>query len=299
MSARIGLCVDSSAQLPGVLADRARFDAVPMEVVPLTLHLDDGDYLDGVDLSAEHWYDSMAPRGVCAEVTAPSPGQFALAVEDLLARGCTEVLSLHSAATLCADPGIPACTGSVTAARLAAHRLGVPVRVLEVPAAGVGVGCCAWVAAEALLAGADLDTTVALVEAAAPRFRHVVLAAPVARLVCGSVDAGEPPFEVRTIARADDCGLPDVRTLAQVDTVLEAVNAMAADVVSPGQRVRVVIGHGDAAVGPVADALAAAVGETAVVEDVLRYRVGPSSSRLTGPGVVRCAIVPADAFPAR
>jgi hypothetical protein len=129
-----------------------------------------------------------------------------------------------------------------------------------------------------------------------------VLAAPVAQLARGSVGAGEPPFAVQTIFWPDGgtvgSGVPELRTLASVDTVLDAVNAMAAEVVSPGVPVRVVIGHGDAAVEPVADALAAAVGETAVVVDVLRYRVGPSSSRLTGAGVVRCAVVPADAFAA-
>lgn len=289
MSRRVGLCVDSSAQLPDSLRDR-----IPVAVVPLTVHLGDAEYLEGVDLSTDDWYAALA-TSPSVDVTAPSPGQFALAVETLLDQGCTEVLSLHAAPPLCADPDVPACAGSVTSARLAAHRLGVPVRVLEVPVAGFGVGCCAWVAVEAIERGASLDEVVALVECVATRLRHLFLAAPVEVLRRGVAPDGGPRLEVCTVDRHGDPTAPNVSVVASVDTVLDAVNVMATAVVSavaPGRRVRVAIGHGDPSVEAVADALESAVGETVVVDEVLRYRIGPSSSRLTGPGVVRCFVVP-------
>jgi fatty acid-binding protein DegV len=270
---------------------------VPVEIVPVTLHLPDGDYLEGVDLTADAWYDEFAPTGADVEVavTAPSPGQFALAFEALLERGCTEVLSILSAPPLCAAPEVPACSGSVTSARLAAHRAGVPVRVVEVPAAGFALGCCAWVAIEAAAAGATLDDVVARVEAAAPQVRQFFLAAPVPVLRRGTADDGEE-LTVCSVDRVPGVAAGQVSVVAAVPTVLDAVNVMATAVVTGGSPVRVAIGHGDASVEPVAEALEFAVGETAVVDEVLRYRVGPSSSRLTGAGVVRCFVVPAAAF---
>ncbi|MCB0999081.1 MAG: DegV family protein [Acidimicrobiales bacterium] len=305
---RIGLCTDSTAQVSAAWLADAGFAGVPFEVVPVTLRVDrspvmatslahgdpaddrvaDADrvteYLEGLELDVDRWYDHPLDVSTCA-VVAPSPGQFALAYETLLDHGCTDIVSLHAASSLCAAPAVPACSGSLNAARLAAHRTAAPVRVVEVPLAGFGIGACAWAAGRAIVAGASLDEVIDGVDRLARRMGHVFLAAPLEELTTRSPDGAEP----LAVHRVHD-GV--VEPVAAVDTVVDAVNAMAAGVLGHASRARVAIGHGDASIAPVADALAAAVGESAQVAEVRRYRIGPSSSLLTGPGVVRAFTLP-------
>ena len=297
---RIGLCTDSTAQLPPALVER--FDVA---VVPVTITLGAGrdddhddhddhevDVLEGVELDVDDWYRHDHSSIVAATAGAPSPGQFALAFESLLDRGCVEIVSLHAAGATCADPDVPAHAGSLNAARLAAHRLGVPVRVVELDAAGFGIGCAVWAAGEAVAAGADLDEVVARAQRTVAALGHFVLTAPMQVLRTGvaGADAAQA-IRLRRIVRGV---LEDLGPAGGVSCVLDAVNVLAGEVVAWAPRARVAVGHGHPDTEPIATALALAVGETAVVDEVLRYRIGPSSSLHTGPGVVRCFVMPTD-----
>lgn len=311
---RIGLCTDSTAQVSAAWLVDAGLAGVPFEAVPMTLRVDRSsvtaarstpdrelpserdhelgdvdpvaEYLEGLELDVDHWYEHPLDVASCA-VVAPSPGQFALAYETLLDQGCTDIVSLHATSALSAAPAVPACSGSLNAARLAAHRTAAPVRVVEVPLAGFGIGACVWAAGRAIATGASLDEVIDTVERLAGRMGHVFLAAPLEAMTTRPLVGAEPLVVHRVTAGV-------VEPVAAVDTVVDAVNAMAAGVLGHAARARVAIGHGDASIAPVADALAAAVGESAQVTEVRRYRVGPSSSLLTGPGVVRAFVLPED-----
>ncbi len=58
----IGICTDSNSQLPRALAQR--YD---IEVVPVTVTVDDHEYLEGVDLDVDEFYEMLSgdprPRG--------------------------------------------------------------------------------------------------------------------------------------------------------------------------------------------------------------------------------------------
>ena len=90
---KIGICTDSSSQLPRALRDR--YD---IEVVPLTVSVNGHEYLEDVDLDAdEFWAQFAGGRRPDVSTAEPSPGQFALAYESLIERGATEILSVHVA----------------------------------------------------------------------------------------------------------------------------------------------------------------------------------------------------------
>src|SRR5215212_7765764 len=114
----IGICTDSNSQIPDSLARR-----YAVEVVPVTVTVDDHDFLEGVDLDADSFYDMLAaeppPR---VSTSQPSPGQFAVAYDALLQRGCDEILSIHVTA---------AASGTLNSARLAARLLPIPVRLVD------------------------------------------------------------------------------------------------------------------------------------------------------------------------
>lgn len=272
----IGICTDSNSQLPAALAQR-----YGIEVVPLTVTIDDVDYLEGVDLSADGFYEKYA-HGACPMVSTsqPSPGQFAVAYEDLAARGCTEILSIHVTSSV---------SGTINAARLAAHSVPMPVRLVDSGTASFGVSCCVWAAAAAIAAGATIDEAASLAEQVAPTIGNVFVVGALDYLHGGrgqDVDSAGEGLPVLSLRDGH------VHVVQRAATALDAVNSMAAYTLNWGNRLRVAIGHSDAATAPLADALEEALSEAACVLDVVRYRIGPNIAAHTGPGTVGCYMFP-------
>ena len=273
----IGICTDSNSQLPPALA--ARFE---VEIVPLTVIIDDTEYLEGVDLDADGFYALFTDgRNPSVSAAKPSPGQFALAYDDLADRGCTQILSIHVSS---------AASGTLNAARLAAHNAPVPVRVVDSGTASFGVSCCVWAAAEAIAMGASLEEAAAVAESLAPRIGNVFIVGALDLMHAGGRTAGSlsgDGIAVLTLREGQ------VEVLQRVSSVAEAVNAMATYVIDWGPRLRVAIGIADREGMPISEALAEAVGESANVIEVVRYRIGPSVGVHTGPGAAGCFVFPA------
>jgi len=278
----IGLCTDSSALMPPDLVERWG-----VEVVPLTVTVDGTDHLEGVDLEADEFYARYA-NGHRPDVQtgAPSPGQFAAAYEDLVARGCTEILSVHLTAAI---------PGTINAARMASRALDIPIRVVDSATAGFGITCCVWAAAEAIAAGASLDAAVKVAEELRPHVGSTFIVGDPSVLRAPGCTSGLqlPPGTAVLMFQGNE-----VELVEHFPAALDAVNAMAQRAIRAGERSRVGIGHSDAASKPLADAIEAAIGEAASVIELVRYRIGPSVGSHTGPGTASCITFPADSLPA-
>lgn len=290
---KIGICTDSSAQLPRELIER--YDVA---VVPITVTVDDHDYLEGVDLDADAFYGMFtADHQPTISTSQPSPGQFAMAYDELLDRGCTEILSIHVGATM---------SGTINSARLAAHGLDVPVRLVDSGTASFGVGCCVWAAAEAVMAGATLDEAASIADRLAPMIGNVFIVGALDLMRRGGRGGAE------AVATADGDGVPvltlrngTVEVVERVATLVDAVNSMAAYTlhwVGDGDHrlagsvsLNVAIGTADAAAAPLTAALEAAVEAAGNVHEVVHYRVGPSVGAHTGPGTAGCFMFPTTA----
>jgi fatty acid-binding protein DegV len=261
----IGLCTDSSAELPPSLAAQLH-----VEIVPLTVTIDGDDHLDGVGIDADAFYALFehGQRPVVA-TSEPSPGQFAAAYENLIARGCTSILSVHLSPTL---------APTLNPARLAARSVDVPVRVIDSGTAGFAMGGCVWAAREAIERGAGLDEVVAAAEHAAATVHHTVL--------LRADTPGITPYTMFTFHRSG------ANVLGRYDHAVDAINAITSSAVTFGQRLRVGIGHTDNASKPLADAIEDGLGAAANVLEVVRYRIGPAMGALTGPGAVACVMFP-------
>ena len=277
----IGFCIDSNAQLPPELAER-----YGVEVVPLTVTVDGEAFLEGVDLDADAFYARFSGGATPVVTTAaPGVGRFVAAYQALAARGATEVLSVHIGSAI---------SGTVNAARLAGQASPVPVRLVDTGTASFAVACCLWEAAEAVAEGADLEEAARVAEQVAGRTDNV--------FVVRALDL--PRRGGRLSAAADQAtpgdAIPVLRLVAgvfqpvaQVRSVEEGADAMAAAVVAGGENLRVGISIADAAAAPFWQALEERLAGADQVLELVRYRVGPSVGVHTGPGTAGAMWYPA------
>jgi fatty acid-binding protein DegV len=267
----IGICTDSNAQLPPSLAER-----YAVEVVPVTVTVNDHDYLEGVDLDVDEFYEMLGaeppPR---VSTSRPSPGQFAAAYDALLQRGCDEVLSIHVSA---------ATSGTLNSARLAARLLPIPVRLMDSGTAGFGLGCCVWAAGEAIARGATIDEALQVVEWVMPRISAVFVVGLLDFVPTSDGLAGVPVMTVRD---------GRVAVVSRVSTLDEAIDAMSTNAKGSGNKVNVAIGRADGSGESLAQGLADSIAESPNVLEVVRYRIGPSVGVYAGQGAVGCFTFPA------
>lgn len=267
----IGICTDSNAQLPELLVER-----YAVEVVPITVTIDDHEYLEGVDLNPDRFYEMLAtdpPSRV--KTTQPSPGQFAAAYDALLHRGCDEILSIHVTAST---------SGTLNAARLAARLLPIPVRLVDSGTAGFGVGCCVWAAAEAIANGANIDRGVQVAESLAPRIGAVFVVGQPIFIHHGDAADGVPIMAMHQ---------GRVEVIDHANSIGEAVTVMAAAAIEWGPQLNVGVGHADGSGGPLTQALVDSISESTNVVELVRYRIGPSVGVYAGRGTVGCFMFPA------
>lgn len=273
----IGLCVDSNSQLPPELVER-----YGIVVVPLTVTVNGVDHREGVDLSVDEfyaaWADGEAPQ---VSTSQPSPGRFVEAYRALVAGGATEILSIHIAESM---------SGTVNSARVASSHVDVPVVVVDSGTASFGISCCAWAAAEAIAAGAEIGEA-----AEVARQRSARLGS--------SFIVGVPQLTERSgratgagVAAAAAGGIPVLALSGGVIAVLDTVTTIEAAVramteyalgwsPSSADGVRVAVGTSDPVSAIVSAALSVALEQSGVLaEPPVHYTIGPSVGAHTGPG---------------
>jgi fatty acid-binding protein DegV len=268
----IGICTDSNSQLPETLATRYN-----VEVVPVTVTVGDHDYLEGVNLDADGFYEMLVTNpSPYVSTSQPSPGQFAAAYDSLLQRGCNEIVSIHVTAT---------ASGTLNSARLAARLLPIPVRLVDSGTAGFGVSCCVWAAGEAISQGAPIDEVVRAAESLMPHIGAV--------FVVGELDFFRSGRDRRSGVPVMTVKDGRVEVVARVSTASEAVEALATTAIGWGPRLNVAIGLADRSAEELVGALARVMGASPKVLEVVRYRIGPSVGAYAGLGTIGCFMFPA------
>jgi DegV family protein with EDD domain len=272
----IGLVVDSNSQMPAELGRRFGID-----IVPLSVTVDGIEYLEGIDLDADQfyraWSDGHTPD---VSTSQPSPGAFVEVYRSMIARGATEILSIHIA---------DAMSGTLNSARLASQQVEVPVRLVDTGTASFGISCCAWAAAEVVAKGGTIAAAADTAQARAASLRtSFVVGVP--QLVDRSGRWGGDGVEDATAE-----GIPvlamsgaDFSVLATVTGLDAAVDVMVDDALawspSGDDGLRIAIGSSDASSRPMSCALNDALVDHDAVADVVQYRIGPSVGAHTGPG---------------
>ena len=138
-------------------------------VVPMIVNLDGQDYLDGVTLSRQQFYEGLPTYREIPKTAANSPGTLADAYRAARAEGATQVVSIHIARKV---------SGVSAAADIAARDVaeeGIDVRVIDSGSMSLGLGWLCVTAAEMARAGASLDDIVHAVEAQRSKTRIVAM----------------------------------------------------------------------------------------------------------------------------
>lgn len=147
MAHKIALVTDSTSDIPAAWTEQ--YD---ISIVPLTIIFDDQQYLDGVDISAEAFYQRLSSEHCYPTSSQPSPEAFAEVYQRAAARGAEEILVITISSAM---------SGTIESARRAAQASPVPVHVLDGKNNSMGLGWQVVAAARVREAGGDLNAMMA------------------------------------------------------------------------------------------------------------------------------------------
>jgi DegV family protein with EDD domain len=274
---RIAVVTDSSAYLSDDIVER-----YGLMVAPLSLEMDGKQYLEGVDLTADEFYDRL-PSAKSVSTSQPSVGRLAGLYEEAVAGGAAEILSVHIGANI---------SGTVQSARLAAELSPVPVTVVDTGQASFAEGLCVLEALDALAQGKTVTEVVQVIERASKAVGNtfVVKALTLARRGGRLASGEEAPVGVSVLALTPD-GMKVVGSAATIDDAVElmAEHVEAAGVEAGGRRLRVGVGHG--AAPEIAASLHERIASLATVDEVIDYVVGPVIGAHTGAGTAGAVFI--------
>lgn len=202
------------------------------------------------------------------------------AFQELIDGGVDQILSIHIA---------DAMSGTLNSARLAAQDVEAPIRLVDTGTASFGISCCAWAAAEAIAAGADIEAAATVAESSAASLRTAFIVG-----VPSLIDRSGRADGVAVEAASGD-GIPvlamtggDLSVLTTAPNLDGAVQAMVDDALawapSSADGLRIAVGASDVSSAPVSRAITDLVAADRRVAEVLHYRIGPSVGAHTGPG---------------
>ena len=142
MTHRIALITDSTCDIPP-----AWIQQYEISVIPLTIIFGSQQYLDGVDLQAEAFYQRLLTDKTHPTTSQPSPDQFLAAYRQAAEHGAEEILVITISSAM---------SGTIESARRAAQEAPIPVHILDGKSNSMGIGWQVIAAARAREAGGGL-----------------------------------------------------------------------------------------------------------------------------------------------
>lgn len=134
------IVTDSTCDLPA-----GEISRLGIKVIPLYIHADGRDYLDGIDISRQEFYEKLPLFHNHPRTAVPSQQKFRAMYDSLVDEGATEVIAIHISETLSATVNV--------ARAAAAETKSIPVTVVDSRQLSMGIGFLVSKAAELALAG--------------------------------------------------------------------------------------------------------------------------------------------------
>jgi DegV family protein with EDD domain len=157
----VAIVSDSTSDIPTEIAT-----ALNINIIACNVHFDTEVFREGIDLSAEQFYQKLRDTPRLPKTSQPSVGAF-LELYRALAPESAGIVSIHLAGKL---------SGTLQSATLAAAEIhDVSIVTLDSGSATMGLGWLAILAARAARTGATFDELINLVRGAIPRVRVLAL----------------------------------------------------------------------------------------------------------------------------
>ena len=147
MSNRVALVTDSTCDIPEIW--RQQYD---ITVVPLTIIFGNETYLDGVEMTAEEFYERLPKDRYHPTTSQPTPEAFLKAFREIAAKGAEEIITIAISSAM---------SGTIESARRAAEEVSIPVHLVDSKTNSMGLGWQVIAAARAQEAGGDLQAMLA------------------------------------------------------------------------------------------------------------------------------------------
>jgi len=147
----VRILTDSTCDLPADVVNK-----LDIYVLPVYIHVSNRDYLDGIDISREEFYEKLPTFPEHPRTAVPSPAKFRALYDALADEGATEVLSIHISANL---------SGILSVAQVAAQETtSTSVTVLDSRQLSLGTGFLVQTAAELALQGRSVSEILPVLE---------------------------------------------------------------------------------------------------------------------------------------
>lgn len=145
----VRIVTDSACDLPPSVAD-----GLGIEIVPLTIRIDNAEFVDRVELTPAEFWARCATASELPSTAAPAPGQFEEVYRRLAADGATSIVTINLSGALSA---------TMQSAELAARSVSdvIKVTVVDSQQVTLGLGLIVLRAARMAREGADHDAIVA------------------------------------------------------------------------------------------------------------------------------------------
>ena len=274
---KIALLTDSTADLPAPMRE-----GKPIYVVPLKIRCEDGEYSDGVDITAEGVYERLH-RGELPRTSLPEGGVVSDTLDQIRADGYERVIAVMLSSGL---------SGTYNMVRLqAGQRDDLEIAVFDSRSGSLGIGIMVLQLWEEIVAGASWETLVReraphLVANTFPFFSVDTLEYLRRGGRIGRITAlAGTMLSIKPVMHVDDEGhLTKVGTARGRNASLKAlVDHMAETAIDPAGQT-VFIGHGDCEED--ANKVAEDVKRRFGVQTVVLNNVGPVIGAHSGPGTV-------------
>ena len=150
MTHKIAIVTDSTCDVP--VKWREQYNII---VVPSIIIFGDKQYRDGIDMTAEQFYEQLPKEKIHPTTSHPTPAAFLEAYEKATSQGAEQILTIVVAAAM---------SGTMTAAQQAANNITIPVTILDSCSNSMGIGWQLVAAARVREEGGDLNDMVAAAE---------------------------------------------------------------------------------------------------------------------------------------
>jgi len=261
-------------------------DANGIEVVPLSIRIDDKEYTDRFELSVEDFYSKMSTSVALPETSAPAPGLFEAAFRKQAEAGADQIVCLNISEALSA---------TIQSARTAAKALDgeLDVRVVDSKSITMGLGNLLLTAAKVAQDGGDADAVIAAINNQIPRTRLFGALDTLDNLKKGGRIGGAKAFlgSVLSFKPIIDISTGKVEEAAKPRTRKKELQWLLDRIVADGKVEQLTIVHSHAA--DIGDFLAL-IAPSFEAQNVRVGTIGPVIGTHGGPGIIgACWVTPA------